>query len=564
MSTQLTKGICSQTCVQLAKKNKITLTCTTLPDYCQKEFSTKEEMISFLNNFFIYLKDKSNISKISKLQMEEYLKSFQHLEINTNLNENNATTLFGKNNDFIQLINANEIPYIDFSNKNSLQNNLQLNNKSLQNSLQNTLQNNFLFSNVENKTQLFKNRFNFILNKLQNNNITITSINSLLGSKGIKYLLGMIYRKNRNDFILEDLTGSINLDISSIKSNEIGMIVEGNIILISGIYENKIFKCHVMVLPNIDDSKNSIVNDHLKIDENQLIFSKNSFMVICNEIYLDKINIIDKIKLLFNYFKYLQHHEENKKNKNRILENTPTLFIFIGNFLSKYSNYQNDLNLINNGLNKINKLINDEFKDYFLQNFIKICFIPGPNDITITPNNLLPQNKLFILNTLQNTLQNNEILQFYTNPLRIKYYNKDIIIFRKDLQNLMRRHSIIDNSFNKDYNGINKHLYEYVCETICSQSHLSPFTNFIQPTIWSLDHSLQLFPNLPNYLILADKESSDKYGNGGTLCFNPPAFPLNYSFYCFLPLCEEEPLQLHTLPNLNSDDNNSSLMEMDE
>ena len=70
----------------------------------------------------------------------------------------------------------------------------------------------------------------------------------------------------------------------------------------------------------------------------------------------------------------------------------------------------------------------------------QFIFVPGPNDAWC--GNILPRPKIpkFFSGSLIESLEN---AIFTSNPARIKYCSKEIVIFRDDLQNTMRRNCII-------------------------------------------------------------------------------------------------------------------------
>ena len=90
-----------------------------------------------------------------------------------------------------------------------------------------------------------------------------------------------------------------------------------------------------------------------------------------------------------------------------------------------------------------------------------------------------------------------------------------------------------------------------MCETVLSQSHLSPFGMHLQPVFWEQDHSLSLFPS-PHSLILADRCQPFNTQVEGCSCFNPHSFPVDFSFEIISPLYNHK-VETHKLPDLSND-----------
>ena len=79
------------------------------------------------------------------------------------------------------------------------------------------------FSEVQQKVEVFRDRYKMIYQKVMRgkqfnptdpNAISLTSIDSLLGSRGSKYIMGLITRKSADIYQIEDLNGVTQVDIS--------------------------------------------------------------------------------------------------------------------------------------------------------------------------------------------------------------------------------------------------------------------------------------------------------------------------------------------------------------
>jgi len=142
-------------------------------------------------------------------------------------------------------------------------------------------------------------------------------------------------------------------------------------------------------------------------------------------------------------------------------------------------------------------------------------FVPGPLDITI--NSTLPRRPLLsiFVSRLKSRISK---VHFATNPCRIKFFNQEIVIFREDMMARMLRNIV---GVKPDVRSGD--LKRYLVQTILDQSHLTPLTINIQPTLSDYDHTLRLYP-LPTALVLADKYDRYKITYTGCHVFNPGSF----------------------------------------
>lgn len=136
------------------------------------------------------------------------------------------------------------------------------------------------------------------------------------------------------------------------------------------------------------------------------------------------------------------------------------------------------------------KLYFDHFSS-ILEEYELICekssflFIPGPNDIS--PHKLLPQRAIpkYFVSSLEKILTH---VTFGTNPCRIRYFTKEIVIFRDNLYNKMLR-SCINSPDTTQFT-----VSELLIKTIIDQHTLCPLSLNIQPRIWSYEGAFALFP----------------------------------------------------------------------
>lgn len=259
----------------------------------------------------------------------------------------------------------------------------------------------------------------------------------------------------------------------------------------------------------------------------------SAFMVILSDVWLDKPTVLEKLKTLFSGFQ----------------DNPPACFVLMGNFMSRpfqFGMQQNDRELYRKGFDRLADIIK-QFPAY-ISGETKFIFVPGPQDPGI--GNVLPRPcvpDLFVRN-MRDRIGHSNVL-FTSNPTRIRFFSREIVLFREDLQQKMRRNCLVapQNESNDEDDGKDDvPLHEQVVHSVISNYHLCPLPLTVSPIVWKQDHVMRLFP-LPDALILADKcelfELPDKDQprqqvqlEGYPQCLNPSSFPIDFSFLCFHPV----------------------------
>ncbi|KAB0803350.1 hypothetical protein PPYR_00320 [Photinus pyralis] len=394
-----------------------------------------------------------------------------------------------------------------------------------------------LLSGPNSKTQLFLDRYNTVLQRTQRNfknKITKKESDRLflqtvdyLFTKGSVTLnktliLGALFQMSEGKFALEDPSGLVELDFSDAKYHG-GFFVENSFVLVNGYYEDKLIKVSTVISPPGEEYKDSILSfgsinyyggpsiTPLRNSQNlaeQLRLNPNNSIMLFSDVWLDHPMIFEKLEILFNGF----HHSP------------PIAFIFMGNFMQDYQ-----------GLEKI-----DNYKKLFkkfgelLSNYTelvhksKFVFVPSMTDpchLHILPRFPLPSH---VTEEFQKSVPS---AIFTTNPCRLQYYTKEIVLFRADILPKLMQGALEKPQIEE--------IPEFITRTIIGQGHLCPFSLNAVTVNWDFDYTLRLFP-LPNLIVLGDK--SEAYQGKYKECqlVNPGSFcgDEEFQFMSYVPFDE--------------------------
>ncbi len=89
-------------------------------------------------------------------------------------------------------------------------------------------------------------------------------------------------------------------------------------------------------------------------------------------------------------------------------------------------------------------------------------------------------------------------LRLLSNPARVLYFGLELIFYRSDLLQKLRRNAVFP-----PHADSSTDLAEQLVNAVCDQAHLSPLPYLKQPVYWNYDHALRLNP-LPQLLVLVD------------------------------------------------------------
>ncbi|GAB6031775.1 DNA polymerase epsilon subunit 2 [Chamberlinius hualienensis] len=400
-----------------------------------------------------------------------------------------------------------------------------------------------LFGVASMKSDLYINRYNVIHRRLLRHSlfkqsVAGESVNSkkyvlkpveyLLGSStspeiGNIVVFGMLTQLKEGKYYLEDPTGTAELDLS----NTISFIFLQNLtlgcfVLAEGFYEDRVFHVKGLGLPPTEPSRLSreylgnvnffggnLVNSVKSSNRLREIEEENpnSSFVFIADVWLDDIKVVNKLRRLFEGFSLFP----------------PTCFVFIGNFHSAALKMSRPalFESMKQSFQKLSEILL-EFRS--LINTSKFVFVPGPQDpeaSEIIPRPPIPK---VISQEFCNRIPG---AVFTTNPCRLQFCTKEIVVFREDLVTKMCRNCITVPA--KDP------IPTHFAKTILSQFCLSSLPLHILPVYWNCEHAMSLFP-LPDLIVCADKYHPFTEENADCLIINPGSFSMsNFVFKVYLP-----------------------------
>lgn len=328
-----------------------------------------------------------------------------------------------------------------------------------------------------------------ISKSLSHNNKTneITLIKNVLGRDGSKFILFGLLSKNANDdFILEDSTDHIELNLTQAYKTQGSFYCPGMFVIVEGIYSasggsmsnaNVIGGCfHVSNIGhppaerrelslenygnldfmgiNRDNDTNNNDNHILRVNKSlkkKLVsLEKNlvnhKLIILGSDCFLDDLKILDGIKKLFGKIESSIIDDET---------NQPLVIVLIGSFTSNPLTPTNSS--VANVSNTENYKSNFDNLSNILSNFpnivqkVKIALIPGINDPWQSSHSLggsnlnaFPQRSIpkIFTNRLERLLPKGSLIAGW-NPLRINYLSQEIVLMKDDIISKFKRNDII-------------------------------------------------------------------------------------------------------------------------
>lgn len=367
--------------------------------------------------------------------------------------------------------------------------------------------------------------------------LQLTAIDSLRGTHGDRLVLGMLTQLEEGSWFLEDLNGSIEVDLSEahttagLHTDSSFVIAQGQ--LIEGVGgegaagEREIFKVFAMGTPPLEEREKTLQvlgrEAHLfggrydYASEASLLeleqAAVDAMIVILSDVFLDDPRVIAGLRLIFDG--YLEDGV------------VPTAIVLMGSFLSHpFGQRSNDAAILTSAFAALGEMIAADFPR--LAEETTIVLVPGPNDAG--PGNILPRPPILpmLVQGLVSALPPERVM-LGTNPCRLRYMTQEVVLFREDLLHKMLRNCAVKPDHSDT--GV---MAEHMVKSIVDQAHLCPLPLVSRPLLWAHDHAMWLFPS-PHLVVVADKVEGYTFSYGSTTGMNPGSFGSDLSFVVYLP-----------------------------
>jgi len=260
----------------------------------------------------------------------------------------------------------------------------------------------------------------------------LATIESLLGSKGQRVLLGMLTQPEEGVWHLEDLGASIRLDFSNALAMDF-LYTEGSIVTVQGElseYDSTRFAVHVMGMPHAEEREKTLtamsITDPFgnntrppqwKQMEALEADSSAVLIIILSDVTFARPSVCEQLKRVFEGF-----------------EDTDSipLFVLMGPFLVK--DYSAP------GGRQAATAAFAAFADTLascprLAAQAKFLLVPGPRDpgtASALPRRPIPES---LTSDLRKKIKH---LTLASNPCRVRFYTQEIVFFREDLLKKMQ------------------------------------------------------------------------------------------------------------------------------
>ncbi|XP_046460207.1 DNA polymerase epsilon subunit 2-like [Daphnia pulex] len=395
-----------------------------------------------------------------------------------------------------------------------------------------------LFGDPRDKSEMFRHRYAILHQRTSRHSLFTPSV---LGSgstasqnkyqlQPIEYLLGMSTKLTNlvvlgmltylteGKLHLEDMTGSVPISLKDTNFHG-GLFTENCFVLGQGYFQDGVFHIEHLGMPPPEPAKITRtyfgntnffggsststlkVSVKLKAIEEQ---NPDAMMVFLSDVWLDQTRVMEKLRILFAGY----------------CEDPPICFVLMGNFLSGTT-----CNTSSGHLRQLFKSLAEMIKEFpNLVEQTRFIFVPGPSDSGFC--NILPRPPLAEVIRAE-FVQRIPSGIFTTNPCRIQYGTKEIVVLREDILTKMCRNAI---NFPSD------DIPQQFAKTLTSQGHLCPLPGEICPVYWPYDHALYLYP-LPDVVVVGDRLGGFTAQNMDCVIFNPGPFSRNnFNFKVYIPI----------------------------
>eukprot|EP00727_Mastigamoeba_balamuthi_P013258 m51a1_g8555 hypothetical protein (518) ;mRNA; f:146752-148395 len=354
--------------------------------------------------------------------------------------------------------------------------------------------------------------------------VELTSIEALAGAgPGERTVLGVLSRTPGGGWSLEDPHARVGVDLSGGAAVTDGMMPDGCVVLVTGEVREGELAARAVGLPPPEPRERTLAAlgpsvDHFgglpppALRESLARFAEEhtgASVLFVSDAWLDCDAVTRGLRAL------LAGYEADVAQGD---EYPPSALVLMGNFTSRPlpANARRAL------FAQLGELVATEAP--LLSKRMRLVLVPGPSDVP----GALPRQKLprALAGPLLDRLPNAVLA---TNPCRMRLCAQEIVVFREDIVNKMRRNCGMPLQA-RDHDEISRHFVR----TVCDQGHLCPMQLCSAPVHWNYDHALSISP-LPHLVVVGDQCAKFGHSYAGTLVGNPGPFSHDGVFLKYMP-----------------------------
>ena len=357
----------------------------------------------------------------------------------------------------------------------------------------------------------------------------LSTIESLLGSTGVRVLLGLLTQPVEGVWHLEDLGSIIRLDIRQAQASS-ALFTEGSVVLVQGELcptDSSLLVVSVIGLPPAEKRDATLEalgltdpfgNGTRKAQWMQMKELEEAagevLIVVLSDVMVSRPSVCERLRLVFQGFEQT--------------DSVP-LFVLLGPFLGRDFFSPGGRTAAVAAFSSLADTLSDCPR---LREHAKFLLVAGPRDPgagAAFPRRPLPA---YLTEPLAKKVKH---LTLASNPCRVRFYTQEIVFFREDLLKKMQRNAILPP---KAGSPEDPDITEQMVETIMEQAHLFPLPAHVKPVYWELDHAMRLTP-LPHLLVLADRVDQYSWTHEDCNAVNPGSFSSDGSFVVYRPASRE-------------------------
>jgi DNA polymerase epsilon subunit 2 len=277
----------------------------------------------------------------------------------------------------------------------------------------------------------------------------LTPLTGLLGAAGeTRYVMGCLSQLEDDRFFLEDLTGTIQIDLSNAATSS-GLFTENCIVVAEGEVRvaDGVFEARALGFPPAESREESAVAaahrdffgagrlrpaDIARLLKSEATSTSDMFVVM-SDVWLDRAATFRRLRAVFEGFDSL--------------DTAPAMFVLMGDFCSKPCHLGGGggagaragvtFKAYARGFDRLASLI-EEFPR--LREECRWVFVPGPGDPGVAAALPRPALRRSTLGRLPEALPR---ATFASNPARVRYKSQDLVFMRENLQSRMRRACVL-------------------------------------------------------------------------------------------------------------------------